>query len=314
MTIVAFPLDAVSGAPSYTGEMLRQALSTLAGYAPPGRPLGVTSGVRGGTPATTVTATGTTWTIAPHSGALDLETSATAGPYFYAVKTSETGSVTAANATNDRIDIVYVQINDPAESDGSSTPGVVSGYLAGTASSSPVAPSAPNSRCLILAQIYVPKSGTGSPSVTWVAPTTTASGPAAAYSYGSTLSLQNFASGAYGVVNTWTLTTKNIGYSSGTWTIATPGLYRIDARLAFVPVASPTGIRTCEINVNGTQVVQFECRGDVGYALPMPVSLTQPLAAGDTIAIQGFQSQGSSLTLSGIAKQNVVSIARVGDA
>jgi hypothetical protein len=118
-----------------------------------------------------VTATGTTWTIAPHAGVLDLETSATAGPYFYAVRVAETGAVTAANATNPRIDIVYVQVNDPAEGDGSSTPAVVSGYLAGTAAASPVAPSAPNSRCLILAQILVPKSGTGSPSVTWVAPT-----------------------------------------------------------------------------------------------------------------------------------------------
>ena len=315
MTIVAFPLDAVSSAPNYTGEMLRQTFSALAGYAPSGRPLGATSGVRGGTPTTTVTATATTWTMAPHSGCLDLETSATAGPYFYAVRVAETGSVTAANATNDRIDIVYVQLNDPAESDGSSTPAVVSGYLAGTPASTPVAPSAPNSRCMILAQIYVPKLGTGSPSVTWVAPTTTASGTAVAYSYGATTTAQGFADNGPGIVNTWSLSaTKNITYSGGTFTVVVPGFYEINAAIAFAAAASPSGIRQVNIMVNGTQMSQAERRGDSGFALTMQVGWGQVFAAGDTIQIQGFQTQGTSLALSGAAKQNFISIRRTGDA
>jgi hypothetical protein len=175
VTIVAFPLDAVAGAPSYTGEMLRQTRSVLYGAAPTGRPLGALSGVRGGTPNATVTATTTTWTIKPHSGLLDLETAVSAGAYEYAVRTNETGAMTAANSTNDRIDLISLTLNDPAEGDGSSVPGVVATYTTGLAAASPTVPATP-ARSMALAQISVPKSGTGSPSVTWVAPTTPASG------------------------------------------------------------------------------------------------------------------------------------------
>jgi hypothetical protein len=316
VTIVAYPLDAVSGAPSYTGEMVRQALSVLFGAAPSGRPLGAVTGVRGGSvPGSVFSVDTANWYIGPHSGVLDLETSATAGPLPYAVKTTETGALTAANATNDRIDIVYLQQNDPAEGDGSSTPAVVSGYRVGTAAPTPVAPAAPNSRCMIIGQVYVPKSGTGSPTSTFVAPTTSASGQIPAYSYGSTTTAQGFASGGLGIVNTWTLTqTKNLTYSNGMWTVQVAGVYAIDAALAFASVASPTGLRQVNILINGTQTSQAEVRGDASFALTMQVGWGQSLAVGDTIQIQGFQSQGTSLALSGAAKQNFVSIRRTGDA
>ena len=176
MSIVVWPVDAVTGAPSYTGRMLREAsVAPLAGFATAARPLGARSGVRPGTPTTTVTATSTTWTCNTHAGIIDGETAAIAGPYAYAVNTAQTGSVTAANATNPRVDIVYAQVSDPAESDGSSVPSVVIAYLAGTAAPAPVAPATP-ARSMVLAQINVPVSGGGSPTVTWVAPTLTAAG------------------------------------------------------------------------------------------------------------------------------------------
>jgi hypothetical protein len=169
MTIMAFPLDAVSSAPTYTGEMLRQALSALAGPAPAGRPLGAYSGVRPGTPNTTVTATSSTWTIGVHSGVVDLETAATAGPYWYAVRAAETGAMTPASGANDRIDLLSLVLDDPAEGDGSSTPQVRAVLTVGTPAGTPLPPAAP-ARSLVLAQIRVPKTGTGSPVVTWVAP------------------------------------------------------------------------------------------------------------------------------------------------
>lgn len=316
MTIVAYPLDAVSGAPSYTGEMVRQALSVLFGTAPSGRPLGAVTGVRGGlVPGSVFSVDTANWYIGPHSGVMDLETSATAGPLPYAVRATETGPLTAASSTNDRIDIVYLQQNDPAEGDGSSTPAVVSGYRVGTPASTPSAPAAPNSRCMIIGQVYVPKLGTGSPTSTFVAPTTTASGPLPAYSYGSTTTAQGFADNGPGIVNTWTLsTTKNITYSSGTWTVVVPGFYEINAAIAFAAAATPSGIRQVNIMVNGTQMSQAERRGDSGFALTMQVGWGQVFAAGDTIQIQGFQTNGTSLALSGAAKQNFISIRRTGDA
>jgi hypothetical protein len=176
MTARVWPVDAVAGAPVYSGRALRQSLvAPLAGGASSTRPLGARSGVRPGTPASTVTATSTTWTCRPHAGVLDVETAAEAGPYGYAIDANVTGSVNAANATNPRIDIIYVQLSDPAESDGSSVPGVLVDYLAGTAASSPSAPAAP-ARAVAIAQINVPAAGGGSPSVTWVAPYAVAAG------------------------------------------------------------------------------------------------------------------------------------------
>lgn len=186
MAITVYPADAVAGAPSYSGRKARQALMAphLAG-ATSARPLGARSGVRPGTSTTTVTATSTTWTVAPHAGVLDLETAAEAGPYGYAIDANVTGSVNAAHASLARVDLISVRLDDPAESDGSSTPGVVVVYTAGTAGAgTPATPA----RCMVLATINVPASGGGSPSVTWVAPVAVAAGgitPASTTSFGS---------------------------------------------------------------------------------------------------------------------------------
>lgn len=310
MSVVCYPIDAVSNAPSFTGEMVRQALAALMGSAPSGRPLGANTGVRPGTPTSTVSVSSGTWTCTPHAGILDVETSATAGAYLYAVGTNQTGTVTAADATNPRIDIVYIQVSDPAEGDGSTTPQAQVLYLAGTPAATPSAPATPG-RSMVLAQINVPKSGGGSPSVTWVAPEWNSN--LTAYSYGSTTTAQNFVTSAVGTVNTWSLTTKNITYSSGTWTVQVPGFYRIEAGISFASIASPTGIRQMDIMVNGSQVSEDAIRGDAGYALPMHCSIGLNLVAGDTISVTGYQSQGVSLALSGFAKQNHVSISRTGN-
>lgn len=172
----SWPLDAVSGAPVYSGRALRQTqVAPLVGGATSGRPLGGRSGIRPGTSTSLVTATSTVWTVGAHAGVLDVQAAAEAAPYGYAVDASVSGSVTAANASNPRVDVVYVQLADPAESDGTTTPGITVGYLAGTAAATPVAPSAP-ARSLVLAQINVPRSGGGSPSVTFTAPYTVAAG------------------------------------------------------------------------------------------------------------------------------------------
>ncbi len=175
MPITLWPANAVTGAPSYSGRMLRQALGVLLGGATTSRPLGGRSGVRPGTSGIGA-ATSTTWTVNPHAGALDLEAGSSAGPYYYSVDdATNTGTVTAADATNPRIDLVYVTLNDPAEGDGSSAPGAVFGYVAGTAAASPVAPATP-ARSMPLFQISVPKSGTGSPTTADAAPFTAAAG------------------------------------------------------------------------------------------------------------------------------------------
>lgn len=181
-----YPVAAVSGAPSYDGRALRQtAVAPFIAGATASRPLGARSGVRPGTPATTVSATSTTWTVQPHAGVIDAEAAAEAGPYAYAFDAVNTGTMTAADASYARIDLISVQISDPAESDGSSTPSAAIVYTPGTAAA-PALPTQP-ARSMVIAQINVPISGGGSPSVTWVAPTLAAAGgitPATSAAFG----------------------------------------------------------------------------------------------------------------------------------
>lgn len=172
MAIVVWPLDAVSGAPSYTGEMLRQTTNAWALPGPSSRPVGARTGLLT-TPALAVSGTG--WSVGLHQGVLDLETSTTAGAYVYVVNTSQIGTVNAADPTFPRVDILYVQLSDPAEGDGTTTPQAQVLYLAGTAASTPSAPTLP-ARSMLLATINMPASGTGSPSITNSAPYTAAKG------------------------------------------------------------------------------------------------------------------------------------------
>lgn len=167
-TINCWPFDAVSSAPSYTGEMLRQTTGGVFGGKTSTRPLGAQSGVWPGTPLAVVSISGTTVTVGSHGGVLDLEASATAGPYVYAVAVAPTLTINAANATNPRIDLISLQLSDPAEGDGTSVPSVVAVYTAGTAASIPAPPAAP-ARSLTLAQVNVPHSGGGSATITPVA-------------------------------------------------------------------------------------------------------------------------------------------------
>jgi hypothetical protein len=175
VAINVFPMDALSGAPNYTGRMARQTLGALTAGATAARPLGARSAVQAGTSVATVSATSTTWTVLPHRGVLDLEASAAAGPYFYSIDANVTGAVNPANATNPRIDLISVQLSDPAEGDGTAAPLVVPVYTPGIPAAIPVAPAAP-ARSITLATINVPASGGGSPTVTWLAAYTAASG------------------------------------------------------------------------------------------------------------------------------------------
>jgi hypothetical protein len=178
MSVVMHPIDSSSGAPVYTAQQIRQVKSVLYTPGAAGRPLGARSGVRGGTSSTTVALSGTgstTWTVLAHSGLLDTETPVAAGAYEYACDGTDTGTLTPADSTNNRIDVIWVAPDDTVQ-DGSGLRNGVIGYTAGNPLT-PTVPATPsNPRAMVLAQVLVPKATTGSPSVTWVAPYTVASG------------------------------------------------------------------------------------------------------------------------------------------
>jgi len=165
-----FPADAVGGTPAYSGRGLRQLHAPFLSGATTARPFGALSGVRPGTSPATVTATSTTWRCGLHAGVLDVQPAVEAGAYTYAVDEVVSGDLAPADASNSRIDRVYVQLTDPAEANGSQAvpPTVVVRYVQGAAGAVPVAPALPV-RSMSLARITVPKQGGGAPTVVWEA-------------------------------------------------------------------------------------------------------------------------------------------------
>jgi hypothetical protein len=161
-------VDAVTGAPEWTGRQTRGFFSSLFGGKTAARPLGCRSGVAYGTPVTTITVSGTTWTIKPHAGALDVQTAAAASVYPYYNDADVTGSHDAAHAVNARKDLLSVRCDDPAEADGSTDPAVTFVCTKGAEDGSNVAPATP-ARSMALAWINVPASGGGASTITWVA-------------------------------------------------------------------------------------------------------------------------------------------------
>jgi hypothetical protein len=183
-----------------------------------------------GTPSTIVTATSTTWTVTPFGGLIDGEALAIAGPYGYAFDTNQTGGVTAAGASA-RVDRLDVQVSDPAESDGSSAPGMTVVYTAGT----PGLVAAP-ARSHPLAQINVPATGGGSPTVTWTATYSAAAGGVATFA--TFAALYSWATAADGQL-AYALDTGNLWEYIAT--APTPDWYHVGGR-PVVGAFSPTGI------------------------------------------------------------------------
>jgi hypothetical protein len=160
MTITFVAPDGVE----LSAQRFRQAHAALYGGGS-GRRLGARSGFRVDTPSNILTATSTTWTLTPCSALIDPGATTHQGGYSWASDANETGTVTAADATYARKDIVYIQINDSTAGDGSGAVTAEVEYLAGTPASTPVAPTIP-ARSFLVGTINVPVSGGGSPTVT----------------------------------------------------------------------------------------------------------------------------------------------------
>lgn len=159
MTITLLAPDGVK----ITAQQERQARAAGHGGGS-GRQLGGRSGFRVGTAADTLTATSTTWTLTPCSAAIDPGASTHQGMYGWSTDANVTGTVTAADGTNPRKDIVYIQVNDSTAGDGSGAVSADVLYLAGTPGATPTAPALP-ARSFLVGTITVPQVGGGSPTV-----------------------------------------------------------------------------------------------------------------------------------------------------
>ncbi|HET6915091.1 MAG TPA: hypothetical protein VFH56_03285, partial [Acidimicrobiales bacterium] len=217
-------------------------------------------------------------------------------PYLYATDGNDTSSISAADATNPRVDIVFVQVNDTVQ-DGSGAESASVGYLAGTPASSPVAPAAP-ARSLVLAQISVPKAGGGNPTVSWVAPVwdqrqSWSATRAFSQSIGSTTETQ--------VVFGTSL--RNVGglYSTttGSATIVVPGWYDLFSTV------------NLDVNTNNNGYLALKVNGSLIAVQPtsaLAVSATNPmrqitvkasayLNVGDVVDVHVWHNAGSAINV-----------------
>jgi len=313
MAITVIPLDATSGVPAFTSQQTRQAWSALYGPAPSGRPLGAISGVRPGTPTTTVFLSGTgsmTWNVAAHGGVLDTQTSALAGPYGYATTGGDSGAITAADPSNPRVDIVYVKVNDNTQDGSGLTNGQVA-YLAGTPAPSPTAPAVP-SRGMVLANISVPASGGGAPSVSWVAPT---------FGVQQIPHIVRYRNAAYNIPNgssfspmPWDtddqVDTTNFTTSSGDTTIRKAGVYVVALNVGFT--GNATGRRGVTISVNGTAYKNVAIDTPGANTMNLAVTLTRRLAVNDIVRGEAFQTSGAALAARTGQAESAISISWMG--
>ena len=157
--MVATPTDPLwinvnAGAPSYTANELRTAFALGLMY--DGRRVGGRKGVRPGSDQLLVSYAAPTITIQPGVCALDPALTTTQGPYWGAILTADTFTLTAADAVNPRKDIVIARVYDHDE-DASGLRKLTTEYLVGTAAGSPVEPTLPAS-AIKLALLDVPAS------------------------------------------------------------------------------------------------------------------------------------------------------------
>ena len=306
MTNRIWPADAINGAPAYSGRALRQTQAPFLTGATSTRPLGARSGVRPGTSTATVTATATAWTCRAHAGVLDVMTAAESGPYTYAVDAAVSGTVDPSNASNPRTDIVYVQLSDAAEE---GTPGqppaVTVGYKAGVAGPTAVVPSPPV-RSIVLAQINVPKTGGGNPTVTWVAPYASSAGGVVTFATREALDAAVVAVGTLGLVAPTGQIFEYVGgsapwlhaagapevcpitFSSGTY-LQRPAeqpfrIERQGGRCYFVGTATSTD-GTGSVTFNGNQTYPLGTIGDASFRPKEQVSALVRFGTGYAVLV-----------------------------
>lgn len=157
MPVDAWAIDSLN----FTGREVRLIeSSTVMGD---GTVLGSRSGVRPGDPGLTVSLAGSTINVSPGVATIFQSSQ---GVYKVAIgSTTSPGTLTAAHATLDRIDLVYLRVWDNAvDAGGLNQADPV--YLVGTPSASPVAPVPAGTQIYMpLATISVPHTGAGSPTV-----------------------------------------------------------------------------------------------------------------------------------------------------
>ncbi|MFD4394641.1 hypothetical protein [Kitasatospora sp. NPDC058478] len=160
MTGYAIPI----GGGSFTARQDRQ---SGAGLMTPGATgLQASPGARPG-PGLDVTVSGSTITVTPGTAIVQSVFSTVAGAYRAWIDANWTAALTAADASNPRIDLVYLRVRDTDE-DGSGFRDCTPVYVAGSPAASPLPPAIPGSTSgIVLATINVPKSGGGAPTVSY---------------------------------------------------------------------------------------------------------------------------------------------------
>lgn len=166
-------LAASAGDPAYDATELRVIDTLYATY--DGNALGGREGTRPGGTSLAVSVSGSplNWNVAPGICAVSGISAGVLGMYVVPVTATESGPLTAADATFARKDILVLKVTDAEAGDATRKAEVA--YLVGTPAATPSAPAVP-AKSFLLATIDVPKAGAGSPAVAQNTKYTVASG------------------------------------------------------------------------------------------------------------------------------------------
>lgn len=245
-------INASAGAPSYTANELRQAMALAVMHG--GRNLGARQGIRPGGDQLQVSLVGSTITIQTGLALVDPALTTTQGPYWLALPVAETQTLTVANASNPRKDIVILRVYDHDE-DASGLRLARTEYLVGTAAASPAEPSVP-AGSFRLATIDVPKLGTGSPVVTNNMPYTAAPGgllPVRNAAERNALSASAHDGQAAWRQDRHWLEIQQATPGTGLWRVVTPPMVSSSADLAQIPNPFPGQVAFSDSTSDMTQ-------------------------------------------------------------
>lgn len=255
---------AAPGTVSYDAGELRRAMALALMYG--GNTLDGKDGVRPGGNQLQTTLTGSTITVAPGVCALSPRLTATQGTYWVALPDPQTFTLTPADATNARRDLVIIRVYDH-DIDASGMRRAWAEYIPGVAAPSPVTPAVPTG-AIRSAVIDVPKVGGGAPVVTDLRHYTVAAGGVLPV----TDSVVRPATTAYRGqlayrLDAGTVEANNGGGSAGWETIADPALFR--PWTAYNPVWSSSAV--APVLGNGTLTGRYRV---VGKTMDVNITLT----------------------------------------
>lgn len=295
----AWAMNASSGAPEYTAKELRLAFNGLTFHGVNDR-FNARSGMFQAGPGAKLQLSGTTITVRNTTGSISPGATVDQGAYLVQIP-STTHTLTAANPSNPRKDIVVARVYDD-DVDLSGQRAVVTEYIVGTPAGSPSEPPLPGG-AVKLAVIDVPANNTAGSTLTETWPYTVANGGVLPTRSATELpavpnesqyvdrqdldQLMRYSGSAWQAVassSTFNLAASMLGIQSGYASAAATC-----SSSSFVNLSGGPAV-TATITASGRALVFWQCRADIADQFDTRLARMQVLMSGANAGVVGNSS------------------------